>query len=123
MVHGIVIVFLVLATIFALVHAFAVTLSLYWYYWWFDVLMHLWGGVLLGLGIHTLSTFKWFRFQLTIVFLSSFLLVVTVGWEVFERFTGLYSPIGYIADTSQDLLLGIGGGLLTHFLLKTYRMK
>lgn len=43
MINGLVILFLVLATLFTLVHTVALAMSLYWYHWWFDVLMHFWG--------------------------------------------------------------------------------
>lgn len=123
MVQGTVIIFLVLATVFALVHAFAVTFSLYWYYWWFDIFMHLWGGVLIGLGVYAFSTLSKFPFHPTTKAILLTLLLVTVSWEVFERAAGLYDPTSYAIDTIQDILIGFGGGLLTHFFLRTYRMK
>ena len=47
-----VILFLLSALAFAVTHLVATAGSLYWYYWWFDIVMHFWGGLLLGLGVH-----------------------------------------------------------------------
>ncbi len=123
MVQRITIIFVALATVFALVHVFAVATSLYWYYWWFDIVMHFCGGILLGLGIHSFSTFSWSPVKVTTRNVFSILVLVTVSWEIFERLNGLYNSVGYIADMTQDLCLGIGGGLLAHLVLRTYRMR
>lgn len=89
---------------------------LYYSIWWFDVFMHFTGGVWLGL------VFVWFlnkrgqpldlNFSL-IIKASAWILLVGVGWEVFE-----YYFINYVAqngfdrfDTISDLLLDLSGGL------------
>ncbi len=123
MVHGIVIFFLVFATLFAFVHAVAMALSLYWWYWWFDIFMHLWGGVLIGLGVHAFSANRWFLYRPTFKTVLLTLLLITASWEIFERAAGLYDVTAYAVDTTLDLFLGFSGGLLAHFLLQTYRMK
>jgi predicted dehydrogenase len=123
MIHGSVIIFLLLASVFALVHVLAITLSLYWFHWWFDILMHFWGGALIGLGIHALSTLPKFILRPTTMVIVVTLLLVTVSWEIFEQVAGLYDPTSYVIDTIQDIILGFGGGLLSHFLLRAYRMK
>ncbi|MBP6881900.1 MAG: hypothetical protein KBC35_04720 [Candidatus Pacebacteria bacterium] len=123
MVNGIVILFLVLATLFTLVHTMALAASLYWYHWWFDVLMHFWGGLLVGLGVHTFATFRWLHLEPTTRLVLLALLIATGCWEIFEWFAGLYDQHMYVADTIQDLLLGFSGGLLIHAILKTYKIK
>lgn len=123
MINKIVIAFLVLATLFTLTHSVALAASLYWYYWWFDVLMHFWGGVLVGLGIHAFATFRWFRLEPTTRLVLLALLIATGCWEVFEWMVGLYNHTMYVADTIQDLLLGFSGGLLVHATLKSCKYK
>jgi len=123
MIHGVVIIFLVFAALFALVHTFAVTASLYWYHWWFDILMHFWGGTLIGLGVHAFSTIPWFSYRPTTKVVLLVLAAATISWEVFERLVGLYDPLRYLLDTGQDMVLGFSGGLLTHLALQAYRMK
>jgi hypothetical protein len=123
MVHGITIVFLLLAILFAATHFLAVAASLYWYHWWFDIMMHAWGGMLLVLGVHALSTFSWSPIQPTLKNVLIVLLVAVISWEVFEWFAGLYEPSTYVFETAKDILVGLSGGLVTHLFLRTYRMK
>jgi len=115
--------FLIFASMFALVHQFAVIASLYWYFWWFDILMHFWGGSLIALGVFVFSGFSFSSFapSLKITLLS--LIIITVTWELFELFVGLYEPVAYLRDTAKDLVVGVGGGLLTHGIIKAYTMK
>lgn len=119
MVHGIVIVFVLLASIFAFVHVVAVVASLYWYYWWFDIVMHFWGGGLLALGVHAFSTFRLIRLRPSTRLMLITLTGATVSWEVFEFFAGLYEPTAYVWETTKDVIVGFGGGLLTHAFLKS----
>lgn len=109
--------FLFSSLAFAATHLIASAGSLYWYYWWFDIFMHFWGGLLLGLGVHALCRLQRIPVKPTFFVVIITLATATISWELFERFTGLYSPIQYILDTTLDVLLGFGGGLLAHFIL------
>lgn len=124
MIHGLTVIFLFLATVFAFVHQFAVATSLYWYYWWFDSVMHFWGGILLGLGFLSFSTFSRIGYRPTLGKLMLLLISVTILWEIFEWHAGLYNAETYWFDTIKDLLLGWIGGLLTFaFLRSRYNNK
>ena len=123
MIHSMVVVFLVLAALFATAHAFAVYASLYWYHWWFDVVMHFWGGVLIALGLYALSTFSRWQFRPTLTMLLWTLLAVTLLWEAFEFWAGLWQPATYLADTIQDILVGFGGGLVAYLVLRRYTIE
>jgi hypothetical protein len=112
-----IILFLSLSILFAVVHYLAVSASLYWYYWWFDILMHTWGGVLIALGVHSFSSFSFLRYKPSLVPLLLVLVVATGLWEVFEWSVGLYDPQTHVFDTSKDVILGFVGGLLMHFFL------
>lgn len=120
--HFIVIVFLLLAAVFAWTHQIAMAGSFYWYYWWFDIVMHFWGGILLGLGVHAVTSLKSVHIRPVLPVVLAVILSAVIGWEVFERIFGLFNPNQYIVDTTQDVLLGITGGLLAHFVVRMFTM-
>jgi hypothetical protein len=115
--------FLFLAVLFALTHQFAVTASLYWYFWWFDILMHFWGGVLIVFGVHIFSHFSFVKYIPNLRLIVITLIIVTGTWELFEWIIGLYEPVSYLRDTAKDLVVGLCGGLLTHVVIKRYTMN
>lgn len=119
MIRGYVLVFLGLASVFALVHYVATTASLYWYYSGLDSVMHVWGGGLLGLGIHTFFLYRKEKHVPSLGQVLLLLAVVTGAWELFEWRVGLWDPQVYIFETAKDIFLGFTGGLLAHFCLKT----
>lgn len=86
-------------------------------------MMHLWGGGLIALGVHTFSTFKYFSYRPTLSVLLTVLFLMTGLWEVFEYFAGLWQPAAYVTDTVQDIILGFSGGLLAHFILTKYTIE
>lgn len=117
--------FLILGTLFAVVHWFALTASLYWYYWWFDIVMHFWGGALVVLGWYNLVVFPrvYAYIHPTLPRVLLFLCIVTVSWEVFEYVTDLWQPAAYWSDTFQDIMCGFVGGLLAYFWLRRDTIK
>lgn len=112
------IIYLLIAFLFAWVHYLAMLSSLYWYYWWFDVVMHFWGGLLTGAGVIVLCGLKSVRIKPTLVLTLLTLLLVTVTWEAFEWYAGLYNPLVHMVDTIQDIGMGFCGGLIAFFSLK-----
>jgi hypothetical protein len=116
-----VLIFLVLAVAFAATHWFAVQATLYWYYWWFDILMHFWGGMMVALGVHMLCSFSFVPCRPTWLVMLLVLLLVTGVWEVFEWSVGLFDPISHFRDTSTDIVVGFSGGILAHLGLRRYR--
>src|SRR5690606_8935305 len=102
--------------------AFAVATSLYWYYPWFDIVMHFWGGLLLVLGVHAIS-----RLQLPIKPTRRTILIVAfaamIAWEIFERVMGLYPPGTTIFDVLKDLVVGTTGVLVGYYFLKEKRLS
>lgn len=116
--HGSTILFLLLLAAFALTHQFAVMTSLYWYYWWFDIFMHLWGGFLLGFAVHVLMAPSYVPFKPTLKVVLVALALAVSSWEVFERAIGLFDTASYVVDTAEDVLFGFSGGLLAHFILQ-----
>ncbi len=117
------IIFLTLSAALAGVNYLAVTASLYWYYWWFDILMHFWGGIMLGMGVHAFSGIKWLHIRPTLGTVLMVILIAVTTWETFEWLNNLSGTSSYLIDTLQDTLLGFSGGLLAHFVLQVYIMK
>jgi hypothetical protein len=112
-----VILFLVLSLLFLAAHYFAMQAHLYWYITWFDSVMHLWGGILLGLGVHTFCTFRSIPLAPSLGLVIITLALATGIWEIFEWYAGLFGPADYLFDTTKDIILGFSGGLLAHIVL------
>ena len=87
----------------------------YWYYsiWYFDMIMHFLGGVWVGLASIYLFPPK----DLSIKFIWRilfFVLLVGVGWEVFEVFVSrMTTESSYfnILDTISDVFFDLAGGV------------
>ena len=84
----------------------------YWTYWWYDVITHFLGGMVVGLGLcWALFSLKNFRTKILIVFIST--LLIGIGWEVFEYYYDISkSQENYTRDTLNDLTLDVAGALL-----------
>ena len=109
---------LILSVGIALLHKAAITHYFYWIYWWFDILMHFLGGLLIGLGalwlwyfsrwcgVHTIKKGKLFWIGIGSA------IIVGVGWEVFELWAGIAITEDLYADTALDLVMDtLGGGV------------
>lgn len=124
MLQPIVILFIFLAAAFAAVHALAISLSLYWYLWWFDSIMHFWGGVMITLGLFAIATFSRFRTKPNLWLVLFALACFTLTWEVFEWYVGLIhpDPMEHLYESTKDIILGFSGGLVGYALLARFRM-
>lgn len=122
MLQPVVILFLVIASMFAVVHTVAVEASLYWHYWWFDVVMHFWGGLLIALGVFSLTTFRRFSLKPTVWLVLGVASVIVLGWEFFEWQIGLFNPALHFPDAIYDVTLGLTGGLLGYIILKRFKI-
>lgn len=110
-------IFLIAALTLAVSHFFFLEFYLYWRYEWIDMPMHFLGGVVAGLGFLALPDFfpklnsRWLSVWSTL----SFVILVAIGWEIFEVAIGVIFDEGqYILDTSLDLLFGTLGGLVAY---------
>lgn len=88
-----------------------------WYiqYWWYDIFMHILGGLAIGLLWISIATL----FDITIKrkwLIVLFTLIVGLAWEYFEIHFNLTGyPVGtklYYEDTALDILDDIIGGFL-----------
>jgi hypothetical protein len=97
---------------------------LYWYLWWFDSVMHFWGGFMITLGLFAIATFSRFRTRPTLWFTIAVLILMTLVWEGFEWYAGLIDPdpMVHLLDSSKDIVLGIGGGLIMYVLFRRFKI-
>lgn len=115
----------------ALLHLFAVFFYLYWNFPWFDMIVHLAGGIAGTLFIFWLASFgvsseKLFSNKasiFTLALVGSFSLGVV--WEIFEYRSGITSPLlhNYRLETAKDLVMDIVGGMTVAFFLISRRKK
>ncbi len=103
----------IFAIILALLEQVALADFLYWHYVWFDTVMHFIGGLTIGTLVSALLT----RFRP--VFYIIGVLVLAVGWEVFEFYLGsnIHSR-NFFFDTSVDLLMDAIGATVAYILAR-----
>lgn len=103
---------LVTCTILAGVNYVAVQNYWFWTYRWLDTPMHLLGGfALASLLVAFLFHFRPYHFLAGMV-------IVAVGWEVFEYALGLPQPVNYVLDTAHDLLNDTVGASVAYLLAR-----
>ena len=113
--------FILALSLFFVANLLARFFSLYWVYPWFDTPMHILGGVVIALGLHSMPTIvariprqiRTFYFTLTIV------LIVGVLWEVFEYMVGYPRDDGYILDTVTDMSGDALGAVIGYYFVRT----
>ncbi|MEX0919222.1 MAG: hypothetical protein WDZ64_00545 [Parcubacteria group bacterium] len=106
-------------------HFLAGFFYLYWSVWWFDVLMHFMVSFTGGLGIYWGFFYSGLFFRqefenraMAILLVFVCVMIVGVGWEIFEYVYGLTdAPEGHKLDTIFDLIFDSLGALLAGFLV------
>jgi hypothetical protein len=90
----------------------AVWQFLYWRLWWFDIPMHVLGGVWASLCIAWLLARR--GETVPIVWCLLFTLAIGGTWELFEYSEGITFPqyMSYPADTLKDLTMDLVGAVL-----------
>lgn len=103
-------------------HSLAVRYGWYVSFSYYDILMHLLGGVAVGLLVFTVATSLGYvgrkRFAIVIIGVVAF----GIGWELFEIIFDMTSfPIGtnmYFVDTTKDMINDIIGGIIAFNIIK-----
>ena len=111
-------IFITLGVAFAFTHILAVQLALYWYYPWFDIVMHFWGGILLVMGMYVLADIISLKRRLKKRYILLMSLAAIFGWEFFEQLAGISSAPIYILDTIGDITVGLVGVLVGYVILR-----
>lgn len=109
---------LVVAILVAALHLLALEYYLYWTLWWFDMLLHLLGGVWVSFTTFWLlyiarlvPHIPQHVFSMVIAFVVA-TLIVGVGWEVVEHSAGVIERPSYGRDTTIDIIMDVVGALL-----------
>ncbi len=113
----------VLLYVIAALHIAALYFFWYWSIWWYDILVHILGGVWIGgMALFFISrTHMKTPHSLFVRFVFPFLIVAVFGtlWEAFEWNVDqiiLFRFQNDIVDTLSDIGADIGGGLIASFL-------
>ena len=104
--------------LFVLVQYVSVYFSLFWYFWWLDIVMHTYGGILIVASWFMVRSLGAFPAFVSGPDTRSLLILTALifGWEAFELAYGLVTPHYYIQDTVLDIVLGYAGGLVAFYL-------
>lgn len=88
----------------------AVTYFLYWRIWWFDMPMHILGGLYAALLAAWLVAYRGSPISLPLCLL--FALLTGIVWEIFEYSEGITNAyhFNYITDVFKDVVIGLIGG-------------
>lgn len=90
----------------------------FWIYPWFDVVLHLVGGMIMGLWACGVSAGHALSLRSSFIFLSIIVLAGSIAWEIFEQVLNL---AGNSLDTLSDLLFGIAGALVVFLCYSFFR--
>ncbi len=102
----------------------------YWYsaMWWFDIPMHIMGGIFLGCSAGALffnRIVKLSRYDITVTILL-FVLALGIGWEFFEYMVQAIvkggSQLANVPDSIKDVFMDmVGGTIASVFVLRAIR--
>jgi hypothetical protein len=101
---------LVMVALLAILNLIALAFYFYWTLWWYDIMMHLLAGLAGGLAVCWFVRFSSLSRQFLVVVAS--LMIVGIGWEVFEYVFDIAARTDYIRDTLLDLIADLGGAVL-----------
>jgi hypothetical protein len=108
----------------AVLHKIALSLSLYWNIWWFDILMHFLGGALIALiTLFFIYDSKFFNFSIKkpIIIFSAAIgmtLIIGLSWELWELFVGFTDAYTDQVDTIADLINDTLGAITVYLYSK-----
>jgi len=112
----------VLAALIFYLNTIALEYYLYWTYWWYDIVMHFLGGVLVAaMVVWVLTRFNFLPKQTrysSFMWTLLFVLLVGASWEVFEYVNGFFiGEANIVADTALDLVMDVTGGVVSWLVL------
>ncbi len=104
----------------AALHIVGTTLFLYWTFWWYDILVHFLASIWLGL-LASWTSAMW-GVPPRVWFVLGCVIVVSLGWEVFEFGIGATQWSAFFRETSLDtaidITINVIGGLVGLFLAR-----
>ncbi len=101
----------------------------YWYsaIWWFDIPMHILGGVFLALtaGALFFKVLLPLTFKERMVIILLFVFIAGLGWELFEYFVQNFikgDQLASFPDSVKDMMMDLFGGIVaSYFVLKALK--
>lgn len=90
----------------------------FWRIWWWDILMHMLGGLWVGLVFAYAATYTPYRVSVIHCIIAAF--AVGAGWEVFEYVFHMGGSVfmSYPLDTAKDLFDDAVGGALAGLVVR-----
>jgi len=99
---------LYLVALVAILHLVGTALSLYWLFWWYDILVHFLASIWVAFGA------IWIARQVGIIKtgICAVLAVCMIGvsWEIFEYLIGAVNTKYIVFDTALDMFMNFFGG-------------
>lgn len=110
-----------LFVIIAVLYAIGLYFKLLWQIWWYDILLHTLGGVLISYVFMELIKVYGYQFRKVVhMFIPAIAAALVIGllWELFELISGatFVSKAGYKTDTIIDIICDITGALIGVFI-------
>lgn len=84
--------------------------------------MHLFGGVVVALGIFTIADLRiiknsWINLSRVVCFVF----LVAVAWELFEYMAGIPIEDNFLSDTTLDMFMGLCGAFVGYYVGSSLR--
>ena len=117
-----------LSLLVSIMHYAALKFYFYWTISWFDILMHLMGGYLIGLiAISLLLNFLNNEIKnnkkIILILVLSFVLIIGLGWELWELFMNFSNILEDKLDTVVDIIMDTIGGYFAFLYAKKHLWK
>jgi len=96
--------------------------AFFWNYWWWDIPMHILGGVWAALLLAWTQTLRSKPYSLIAYVLMAF--AIGGAWELLE-YIGHFPRsqfMSYSLDTAKDLVMDALGGISTYYLVRFFRL-
>jgi hypothetical protein len=91
-------------------------IHLYDYFYWLDIGMHIWGGMMFIWSWYHFHTDGGFRKMIYKPFVHPLLAlgILVVGWELYRFLLKNIIVEDYALDTTIDILVGLSGGIIAY---------
>lgn len=112
--------------VIATLHILALEFSLYWLYPWFDIMVHFLGGLFTALFALWLFFESGYvrinnNVQNALLVAGVSILVIGIGWEIFELVAGVPIEDNFVLDTTIDLIMDVlGAGVAVFIFIHMY---
>lgn len=100
----------------AAAHAYALSVDLYWYHPFVNRIIHFAGG--LWVAFAALWAIAQQGRRVHFLSILGIVVLVSIGWEIFEVAIGMTNEKNYALDTALDLLMDVCGGTAGYFVAK-----